>query len=111
MGTKFYYVTRDGVRRSPLFLTDTEQWKFLLHAQNQSNDWAIKYEGWAYAEGELQPWETYGTDDVAQQLEIEAARIDAAWLRAKTKDRGDRVREANPGANAEDISAVVEHTD
>lgn len=107
MGTKFFYVTRDGVRKSPLSLDENDSMRFLMRAQGMSTDWAIRYEGWKYEEGELQAAIAYGTDEVAKQLNIEAVRIDAAFERKRRNDQ--MQRGLATGANAEDVAATVEH--
>lgn len=82
-----WFVARDGVRVSPLLKSSDAASKFIQDHQGMSVDWAIRWEGWRI-EGpyELQPESTYGTDDVAKQEEIEAARVDAGFARSKARE-------------------------
>lgn len=82
-----WFVARDGVRVSPLLKSSDAASKFIQDHQGMSVDWATRWEGWRIAGPyELQAEHTYGTDDVAKQEEIEAARIDAGFARSKARE-------------------------
>lgn len=51
-----YYVARDDEKVSPYFLTEEQQFAWLLRHQGQSVEWATTHEGYSFATMSGEPW-------------------------------------------------------